>query len=92
MISSQTLAILFIASAGSGAGFGESFGLLRMASGQLSKANEPCQTDADCITDWEICVKQDRNIPKVQVIEVESTIEEHEVQEETNKSVCVHKD
>ena len=65
MIGNHTLAILLIASAGSGAGFGESFSVLRTVSGQLSKANEPCQTDADCITDWEACVKLDRNVLKV---------------------------
>ena len=29
-----------------------------MASGQLSKANEPCVTDADCLAQWEFCAER----------------------------------
>ena len=55
-----------------------------MASGQLSKANEPCFTDADCVEEWEFC--------KVQTTHNSNDEGGNTVEGDTTESVCVHKD
>ena len=48
------------------------------AEAQLSKANEPCATDADCLEGWEICK--------------ERLTDPTDLSEEVSEYVCVHKD
>ena len=50
--------------------------------GMLTKANEPCITNADCVPDWEHCQKRSAN----------QTTNNSKTNEQLSELICVHKD
>ena len=69
--------------------------LLQPARAQLSKANEPCISDSDCVEGWEICVerptKADSNLSIEQQADDSGEVADT-AQQNDSEYVCEHKD